>query len=227
METIASYWTAGGPLMWPLALLSLATWYWMTSLHEKLRASGAGPSEIEPLLERLAGRASGLEGARALVASSPGAVSRVVDHLMRGGMTPEAVRGRASEAIAAEVGPVERELTVLRAMVAAAPLLGLLGTVMGMIATFSALAARGTASTEMLSAGISEALVTTQVGLVVALPGIFGAHAIRRRLDEVAVALERAVAHLVGFAGASNDRDSRDNDTTNRDRRDEQDSRGS
>ena len=122
METIIGYWTAGGPLMWPLALLSLATWYWMTSLHEKLRASGAGPSEIEPLLERLAGRGSGLEGARAWVAGSPGAVSRVVDHLMRGEMTPEVVRGRASEAIAAEVGPVERELTVLRAMVAAAPL---------------------------------------------------------------------------------------------------------
>jgi len=217
VETIAEYWTAGGPLMWPLALLSLATWYWMTSLHARLRASGAGPSEIEPLLERLAGRGSGLEGARAWAAGSSGAVSRVVVHLMRGEMTPEAVRGRASEAIAAEVGPVERELTVLRAMVAAAPLLGLLGTVMGMIATFSALAARGTASTEMLSAGISEALVTTQVGLVVALPGIFGAHAIRRRLDEVAVALERAVAHLVGFAEA----------TGNRDGQDARDSRGS
>lgn len=204
METIARYWTVGGPLMWPLALLCLATWYWMISLHARLRSMGGGPLELER--ERPAGGAADGDTARAWGSKSPRTFARVMDYLTRGEMTTEALRGRAAEAIAAELAPLERELAVLRGMVAAAPLLGLLGTVMGMIATFAALAARGTASTEMLSSGISEALVTTQVGLVVALPGIFGAHAIRRGIDAVALGLERAVAHLGGIAEARGER---------------------
>ena len=82
-------------------------------------------------------------------------------------------------------------------MVAAAPLLGLLGTVKGMIAGFFILSTRGAASIDLLSHGISEALVTTQVGLVVALPGFAGAYAIARRLRELEVTLDRFESHLM------------------------------
>ena len=82
-------------------------------------------------------------------------------------------------------------------MVAAAPLLGLLGTVKGMIAGFFILSTRGAASIDLLSHGISEALVTTQVGLVVALPGFAGAYAIARRLRELDVQLDRFESHLM------------------------------
>jgi len=78
--------------------------------------------------------------------------------------------------------PYERDLTILRALVACSPLLGLLGTVKGMIATFAVLGTRGTATMDVLSAGISEALITTHVGLVVAIPGLIGAHASATRL---------------------------------------------
>ncbi|MCB9896915.1 MAG: MotA/TolQ/ExbB proton channel family protein [Planctomycetes bacterium] len=74
-----------------------------------------------------------------------------------------------------ETVPFERDLRVMRICVSAAPLVGLLGTVTGMLSTFSALASgSGGEKTMLLVAdGISEALVTTETGLVIALPGLF------------------------------------------------------
>jgi len=62
-----------------------------------------------------------------------------------------------------------------------APLLGLLGTVTGMITTFMVIATSGTGDAKALASGISEALITTQTGLVVAVPGLFLANFLRRR----------------------------------------------
>lgn len=108
-------------------------------------------------------------------------------------------RGRLS---ATELAPFRRELGVLRALVAAAPLLGLLGTVRGMVGLFAALGERGTGDVARIAAGISEAILTTQVGLVVALPGIVGASAIARRVR----ALELALLVPVPGAGPGGER---------------------
>lgn len=62
-----------------------------------------------------------------------------------------------------------------------APLLGLLGTVTGMITTFMVIATSGTGDAKALASGISEALITTQTGLVIAVPGLFLANYLRRR----------------------------------------------
>ncbi len=94
----------------------------------------------------------------------------------------------------AELAPIARDLKVMRTCVAAAPLLGLLGTVTGMLATFSALAsgAGGDKTMAAVSRGISEALITTETGLVVALPGLFFQYQLSRLRDYYAAFL----AHL-------------------------------
>jgi biopolymer transport protein ExbB len=73
-----------------------------------------------------------------------------------------------------ETAVFDRDLKVMKICVSAAPLLGLLGTVTGMLSTFGALASGsgGEKTMEMVAKGISEALITTETGLVVALPGI-------------------------------------------------------
>jgi len=73
-----------------------------------------------------------------------------------------------------EVAPLNRDLKVMQTCVSVAPLLGLLGTVTGMLATFAALAtgSGGDKTMGMVASGISEALITTETGLLVALPGI-------------------------------------------------------
>jgi biopolymer transport protein ExbB len=94
----------------------------------------------------------------------------------------------------AEVAPFERDLRILKLAVTAAPLLGLLGTVTGMLTTFAALAsgAGGDETMKMVASGISEALVTTETGLVVALPGLFLHYRLSRSVEEYKVFL----AHL-------------------------------
>jgi biopolymer transport protein ExbB len=68
---------------------------------------------------------------------------------------------------------LQRGLAALATIVAGAPLLGLLGTVIGMIKIFAVVATAGSGITEQLSAGISQALITTATGLVIALPALF------------------------------------------------------
>lgn len=74
-----------------------------------------------------------------------------------------------------EIAPFDRDLRVMKICVGVAPLLGLLGTVTGMLATFAALASGsgGDKTMGLVAEGISEALVTTETGLVIALPGLF------------------------------------------------------
>tara|TARA_R110002111_G_scaffold74990_5_gene119116 strand:+ start:1237 stop:1896 length:660 start_codon:yes stop_codon:yes gene_type:complete len=84
-----------------------------------------------------------------------------------------------------ELAPINRDLKIMGVCIAAAPLLGLLGTVTGMLATFGALAqgAGGEKTMTAVSQGISEALITTETGLVVALPGLFCQYKLGRMRD--------------------------------------------
>ena len=84
-----------------------------------------------------------------------------------------------------EIIPFERDLRVMKICVSAAPLLGLLGTVTGMLATFGALAtgSGGDKTMGLVADGISEALVTTETGLIIALPGLFFQYHLSRQHD--------------------------------------------
>lgn len=93
-----------------------------------------------------------------------------------------------------EVDPFERDLRVMKVCVSAAPLVGLLGTVTGMLATFDALSSGsgGEKTMTLVAAGISEALVTTETGLVIALPGLFFQYQLRRKFESY----RAYIAHL-------------------------------
>jgi biopolymer transport protein ExbB len=93
-----------------------------------------------------------------------------------------------------ESAPFERDLKVMRICVSAAPLVGLLGTVTGMLATFGALSSGsgGEETMGLVAKGISEALITTETGLVIALPGVFFQYHLARRFE----AYKAFLAHL-------------------------------
>lgn len=84
-----------------------------------------------------------------------------------------------------EIAPLARDLRVMRICVGVAPLLGLLGTVTGMITTFGALSSGsgGEKTMSLVASGISEALITTMTGLVIALPGLFFQYQLARKYD--------------------------------------------
>lgn len=87
---------------------------------------------------------------------------------------------------AAECAPFDRDLRVMKVCVGAAPLFGLLGTVMGMLTTFGALGSGsgGEQTMGMIAKGISEALITTETGLVIALPGLFLQYGLARKFEQ-------------------------------------------
>ncbi len=97
---------------------------------------------------------------------------------------------------------LERYLSTLGSMAAITPLLGLLGTVIGMIKVFSAIEAAGLGEASLLAGGISEALVTTAAGLGVAIPALVMHRFLSRRVDELLIDIEHHVSGLIDHCAA-------------------------
>jgi len=95
------------------------------------------------------------------------------------------------------VHEMERFLTALGTVAAIAPLLGLLGTVIGMIKVFAQLELEGAGNAAALAGGISEALITTAAGLTVAIPALIFHRYFSRRVDEIVVDMEQDALRLV------------------------------
>jgi biopolymer transport protein ExbB len=85
----------------------------------------------------------------------------------------EVVELRISEAVLKEVPPIERFQSFLKLAVAAGPLLGLIGTVIGMILTFQSITESGSSDPKLMAAGISQAMIATVLGLSIAIPLLF------------------------------------------------------
>ena len=95
------------------------------------------------------------------------------------------------------VHDMERYLNTLGTIAAITPLLGLLGTVIGMIKVFSAIRLEGTGNAAVLAGGISEALITTAAGLTVAIPSLFFYRFFLRKVDELVIFMEQEALKLV------------------------------
>jgi biopolymer transport protein ExbB len=114
-----------------------------------------------------------------------------------------AKRGRdimkeAMEEVASQVShDMERYLTSLGIIASISPLLGLLGTVVGMIKVFTALMLEGAGNANVLAGGISQALITTAAGLSVAIPALMFHRFFLRRIDELVVTMEQEASKLV------------------------------
>lgn len=111
----------------------------------------------------------------------------------------ETLELKLDEAILQEAPPLERDLPLLKLLSAVAPLLGLLGTVTGMIVTFQAITQSGGGDSRLMADGISQALVTTVEGLVVAIPLLFLHALLSSRSKALIQILEQQSAGLVAL----------------------------
>ena len=102
---------------------------------------------------------------------------------------------------------LERYLNALGTIAGIAPLLGLLGTVLGMIEIFSAFMGSGMANAPQLAGGIAKALITTAAGLIVAIPALFFHRFLLRRVDELVVGMEQEAIKLVEVVQGDRDVD--------------------
>lgn len=112
-----------------------------------------------------------IEGARKHVKKAHGEVGKVLKTVLNKEYGGRAAAEKALEGVfSADVPKIESGLTWVSVFAATAPLLGLLGTVMGMIELFDVITMHGTSDPKLLAGGISIALVTTEAGLIVAIP---------------------------------------------------------
>lgn len=118
--------------------------------------------------------------------------------LVHRGQSREVIESALSEAILRETPRLERFSGALKVLAAVAPLLGLLGTVTGMINTFQVITTHGTGDPRLMAGGISEAMVTTQVGLAVAIPIMIIAACLSRRASGLAQDMEEKGLALMG-----------------------------
>ncbi|MBS3780771.1 MAG: MotA/TolQ/ExbB proton channel family protein [Desulfovermiculus sp.] len=109
-------------------------------------------------------------------------IDKALEHV---GQSRQVVENALQEGVLSQLPRLERFLPTLSVLAAIAPLLGLLGTVTGMISTFQAITVFGTGEPKVMAAGISEALITTQIGLGVAVPIMFLHHLLDRRVDRI------------------------------------------
>jgi biopolymer transport protein ExbB len=189
---------AGGVVAWAIAGLgAIAGLLMLARCVILFRRTG----DAEALLERAlpAAREGRLDEAAALAADGTSA-GRVLSGLILSlERERAAVEDRAAELLLRETPRVERFGAAVLVIAAVAPLMGLLGTVSGMIATFDLITEFGTGDPKMLSGGISEALITTQLGLVVAIPAVLLGNVLSGRAEQALAAIERAALALINL----------------------------
>ena len=159
----------GGILMYPIAaLFALGLLIFLVKFVWIMVASFGGLSTRRALKALAAGD---VEAARAQSAKSHGKVGKVLRTVLSKPFSGrESAEKALEELFSAEVPKIESGLTWVSVFASTAPLLGLLGTVMGMIELFDVITMHGTSDPKLLAGGISVALVTTEAGLIVAIP---------------------------------------------------------
>lgn len=190
-EAIRDLIERGGPVMWPLLALSLASValiieravYWI-SAHRPGRAQW-----VLDVADRL--RAGDEAGVRAIIARDRSIYARVVRSILAAPRHDD-LAVDITERYRREV---ERFATSLSTIITAAPLLGILGTVTGIIRSFDLLGqTRHIADIESVASGIAEALITTAFGLVIALVALFPFMIYRAQSDRLMGAIDLLVA---------------------------------
>lgn len=196
---------SGGPLMWPIGVSSvLALAYaferWLALGQTKLGRERFGRDVVETL--RSAGPQPALEVCKRAATPLARILAVALDHAA----APPAEREKRVEDVATdEVRRLGANLRPLLVVYVVAPLLGLLGTVWGLIEAFATIAMKqGLGKPELLASGVYQALVTTAAGLTVAIPTVIAYYYLKGRVDAFArrteslyIELERSLAPAV------------------------------
>jgi len=183
-----TYLRSGGCVMIPLVGISL--WMWLIIFKKLLEFRVYGKEEIPAekyfcLLSQGTTIAKGWQG-------------KIIEAFLRKRVFElEADRKLLQSLVMRQRLIMENNIKTILVLASVAPLLGLLGTVTGMITTFDVISIFGTGNPKALASGISEALITTQAGLVVAIPGLFMGNSLNRQVERFQDRMERFILNIV------------------------------
>ncbi|MDD2893158.1 MAG: MotA/TolQ/ExbB proton channel family protein [Halothiobacillaceae bacterium] len=187
----------GGWWMAPIVLASVIALGIILERSWALRRTRVLPPGVVEELEKLVqNRELTMDRLRAIAQRSP------LGRVLSAGLVPfvisrEEMKARIEDAGRHVAHEMECCLPTLGTIAMISPLLGLLGTVVGMILTFEVLTTQGIAKPNELAGGISTALITTAAGLIVALPSLVAYRALRAQVDRLIIDMEREAMRLL------------------------------
>ncbi len=186
-----------GPLIYPLGICSLVSTTIIIERIFSLRRNRVLPPKVVGVVEAVRpGQDVGL--AVEVCRNNPGVFSDVMRVGLESAFEPwEVMRDALLDAGRQKTTILERHLVWLQTIAQAAPLLGLLGTVLGMIKVFAAISLSGIGDPQALSEGISEALLTTAVGLGIGIPTLIAYNLLLARSEALVTEIESFASHLV------------------------------
>ncbi len=192
---LADYFRTGGPVMVPLAAVSLLMWLLIvdrTLFFRRMRRKNmSARTAWDHIHEDRMPDPGAYRGAVSLL---------VARFLVRRSRDPRLDRFILDETVLSLNRSLNDHLAVIGVLVSVAPLLGLLGTVLGMIGAFEVLSVFGAGNAKGMAESISEALITTQTGLLVAIPGLYmkgfldrRAHNLKQQVSRIGYYLRRRI----------------------------------
>jgi biopolymer transport protein ExbB len=191
----------GGYLMYPIALCSIfALGIFLERLWTYIRVQKELRElahQVEPLVAK-----DRHDEAVAVCHQSDSPLAQVFLAALRAaGRSRDQIKAVVEETGRREAAPLQRFLGLMGTIATISPLLGLLGTVLGMIRAFNVIATQGMGTPATLGGGISEALVTTAAGMTVAIPVILAHRYLTSRLDHLSIEMEEYSLRLVDLLG--------------------------
>ncbi len=188
--------TAGGWLIWPILLCSIVALTIVIDRFRQLRTDKVMPPGLYSRIEKLI-QDKKLTNAHVstLAEQSPlGSIfSAAISHAH---LRNRELKATVEDSGRHQIHEMEKYLNTLGSIAAITPLLGLLGTVVGMIKVFAAITVVGVGQPQELAEGISQALVTTATGLTVAIPSLLFYRHFKSRIQALSIDMEREVLRL-------------------------------
>lgn len=177
---IQDYLSAGGIIMIPLIILSVLMWALIINkafiLRQLYRKNMSRKKAAEVVKADVFPDQHEYKGITALF---------ITEFLSRRSGRSSIDKFILDETVMSVVASLDKNLAFIGILASVAPLMGLLGTVTGMIATFDIISVFGTGNAKAMAGGISEALITTQTGLLVAIPGLYMRNFLTRRAENL------------------------------------------
>ena len=189
---------AGGPMLWLIIFFGMIGIYVFLEKFFQLRRNQVNVRELVTGLVNVLKRDAMIE-AITLCDTTPGPVAKLLNAAIQAYQNDDDIKPAIEDTAKTELNRLESRLNILSTIANIAPLLGLLGTVVGMYDTFSGISASNGMSLAALSGGVKEALITTAAGLCVAIPAHLAYNYLLTQVQSLCADMEKASSEILYF----------------------------
>ncbi|MDD7391479.1 MAG: MotA/TolQ/ExbB proton channel family protein [Fusobacterium gastrosuis] len=196
------YLEVGGPILWLLSIISVLT---LSIILERIvfftkNEKDLGKNfkiEINKLI-----RENKINDAISLCKTKKSCIASSIEKFLissKKGLEVQDYENIIKEVTIEEIAPFESKLNCLASVIGIAPMLGLLGTVTGMIKAFTNISKFGSGDATVVADGIAEALLTTALGLIIAIPAIVAYNYLNRRLEKIESEIDKITTTIINI----------------------------